>query len=457
MALAIDDDFDVRFQKLRDAGVLPRNVGKNPRPLSNLEIACGVLGLVPAKPGFAGLNAIGLRNLVPVGGTGASFRQAATFGEAISSLLENAKSADPVIEVRAYTELHGPGRSGGSITFRDGDEDRTAHYVSQLAYSLLQPGREKTFKPSSIRPAAVTEVAFSHEFFTRLAFGLEREREYSRLYPPEPEKETDVERERAERARRLGYGPSSRFLNMGVRTTATWPKEETLADFDGKKLVLMPMTKDHTTSIHIDLTRNRLSHEDGTTLANRFLSMLAWCSDQFAVNEGGWSGNPIPVAVPQSRRTFSTSLYWGFERKLPESEEAKRALALYREARTAEQTHMVGYAVLDYYKIIELKHRGRAEARTWFRDAYERLRQSPTRQADMVERFERARGRELPHDYLYSACRVAVAHANHTRASDPDSIHETRRLHVAADILRLLARAFIADELGVSKSMFDGS
>jgi hypothetical protein len=362
-----------------------------------------------------------------------------------------------VLEVRAYSELHGAGHNGGTIVFKDGDSEKTAHYVSQLAVSLLAPGKEKTFNPRSIRPVAVTEVVFSGRFFVQIARDLERDKKISYLYPPEAEEETDVERVRAERARRFDYGPSSRFMNLGVDTQVTWPKKETLVEFDGKKFVLMPMTKDSTTSIHIDLTRNRLSDEDAMTLANRFLSVMAWCDDQFAINQGGWSGNPIPVAVPRRNLVFATATYWAFDRKLPDSEEAKRALALYREARTAEQTYMVGYAVLGYYKIIELKHRGRAEARTWFRDNYDKLRQSPGHEADVVKRFETARGSELPHDYLYSACRVAVAHANHARSSDPDSVRETRRLHVAADVLRLLARAFIGGELGVSDSMFDGS
>ena len=255
----------------------------------------------------------------------------------------------------------------------------------------------------------------------------------------------------------LGYGPSSRFMNLGVDTQVTWPKTETVVEFGGKKLVLMPMTKDSTMSIHIDLKRNRLSNEDAMTLANRFLSVMVWCHDQFAINQGGWSGNPIPVAVPKQIATFSTATYWAFNCKIPDSEEVKRALALYREARTAEQTHMVGYAVLGYYKIIELKHRGRSDARTWFRNQYDKLRQSPGHDADVIEQFETARGSDLPHDYLYSACRVAVAHANRARSSDPDFFHETRRLHVAADVLRLLARRFISDELSVSDSMFDGS
>ena len=34
---------------------------------------------------------------------------------------------------------------------------------------------------------------------------------------------------------------------------------------------------------------------------------------------------------------------------------ARKALALYREGRNAEQNYFISYAVLSYYKIIELK------------------------------------------------------------------------------------------------------
>jgi hypothetical protein len=49
-----------------------------------------------------------------------------------------------------------------------------------------------------------------------------------------------------------------------------------------------------------------------------------------------------------------------------------------------------------------------------------------------------------------AACRVAVAHASSKSPSDPDEASEILRLHVAADMLRLLSRDFIANELGVS-------
>jgi len=49
---------------------------------------------------------------------------------------------------------------------------------------------------------------------------------------------------------------------------------------------------------------------------------------------------------------------------------------------------------------------------------------------------------------------VAVAHVSPNRPSDPDEFAELRRLHDAADVMRRLARRFIAVDLGVSDSSF---
>jgi len=59
---------------------------------------------------------------------------------------------------------------------------------------------------------------------------------------------------------------------------------------------------------------------------------------------GGWSANPVPVAVPRRNLGFTTAQYWIFDRQIPATEEARRALALYREARNAQQNFMVCYA-----------------------------------------------------------------------------------------------------------------
>jgi hypothetical protein len=74
-----------------------------------------------------------------------------------------------------------------------------------------------------------------------------------------------------------------------------------------------------------------------------------------------------------------------------------------------------------------------------------------------IAAFEEACGDQEPHLYVARACRIAMAHASAKHPSDPDDFHELRRLHVAARVIRALARRFISSELAVSDCFFDGS
>jgi hypothetical protein len=129
------------------------------------------------------------------------------------------------------------------------------------------------------------------------------------------------------------------------------------------------------------------------------------------------------------------------------SEEARRALALYREARNAQDNFMVSYAVLNFFKVIEIKHY-RSKAKNWFRDNFEPLKQQAVN-SDTFARFAQVCGSQKPREYIYEACRNAVAHA-HSSKSDPDDAGELARLHTAAEVLRVFARHFIKAELRIS-------
>ncbi len=189
------------------------------------------------------------------------------------------------------------------------------------------------------------------------------------------------------------------------------------------------------------------------TIINRFLSLLTWCDDQYAIVQGGWSGNPVPVAVPKRDLAFTTASHWVFNRDIPASKEVRRALALYREARNAEQNFMISYAVLNYYKIIEIHHERGPASKKWVADNLGPILKDPDDQ-DGIATFLDACGTESPELYIYKACRVAVAHASHKNPSDPDEFAELRRLHTAADVMRRLARRFISVDLGFSASSF---
>ncbi|HTQ12772.1 MAG TPA: methylamine utilization protein MauJ [Rhizomicrobium sp.] len=447
------DDIHNRFEALRGCALIPRGRGKNSTHLTLTEISAAVLSIAAAKPGWAGFGALGLANLQPVGGTGASFDECPTFGAVIETVLRNGTVRKKVTEIRlSNSEIYMNSYSRASVRYKSGGTSKISYYVSRYAVSLIKPGAERSYDPTSLISTAITETVLFQSFFDHLSSEIEQN-----LPPPQPDPEEEDEEVRKEqRARRLGLTKASRFLNMGVDNQVTWPREEMVVEFNGHKLILLPKTEEYSTSIHVDLHGQKLPDDDAVTLFNRFLSLLAWCNDNYAILQSGWSGNPVPVPVPKRNLAFTTAYNWTFFRNSPKSPEARKAIAIYRDGRNAEQNFLVGYAVLCYYKIIELKHKGRTNARTWFRDHYPLLRDNAGLAKDVAE-FEKACGTQQPETYLYEACRSAVAHANKPYSSDPDDVHELRRLHVAAAILRPLARIFIESELGVSTCPYDGT
>jgi hypothetical protein len=423
--------------------------------LSLTEITAGILSIATAKPGFAGIGVKLLKDLRPVGGAAAGFHGCPTFGQAMEAVLGNSAVADTLREIRvSESEIYTNGHCRALIEYVRNGNAHAAHYVSPLALSLLQSGAEKTFNRRELTSSVITETVFYPAFFKTIQDSMDSN--VGTTVSAYDLGEEHEEAGREDRARRLGITTRSRFLNIGVDNQVTWPPTETVVAFHGYKLVLMPKTREHTTSIHIDLSGQSISAEDALTLANQFLSLLTWCDDQFAVLQDGWSGTPIPVPVPKRDLAFTTAHQWIFDRKIPQSAEARKAIAIYRDGRNAEQNYLVSYAVLCYYKIVEVKHRSTGDAKRWFRDQLQVLRDEGAI-AEKLTEFDQMRGDKPAHEYLYQTCRSAVAHANKPLFGDSDDYFELRRLHLAARILRVLARRFIKAELGISDCIFDGS
>jgi hypothetical protein len=453
------DDMPQRFESLRGYRLLPVGRTKNVTPLSLVQMATAILAITTVKPGYAGLAGKTLSSLRPVGGVEASFQKCPTLGSAVERLLQGSAALDSFIELRVsdseiYTNAHGR----GAIIYRSGDSILTAHYVHQNSISLFKSDAEKDFDSRELISSAVTEMVFYSSFFQKLAAELKRDAS-TPLMPPEVDPlDDDEETKKEERAKLLGISRNSRFLNLAVDNQVTWPSVESVVHFEGYRLILMPPTREHSTSIHIDLVGQRITSENAVSLINRFLSLMTWCDDNFAILQEGWSGNPVPVPVPKQNLGFATAYNWIFDRKIPVTPEARKALALYREGRNAEQNYFIGYAILSYYKIIELKFGDfeGSKVREWISVNYAALKGSETFPRQIAD-FEKERGNEEPQTYLNKACRVAVAHSSITNPSDPDELLELRRLHVAAHVLRALARRFIINELGVSECPYDGS
>ncbi|WP_153006327.1 hypothetical protein [Sphingomonas sanguinis] len=338
-----------RFESLRGYSRLPRGRENRGRALTDEQIVAAVLGLVAIQPGWAGHVAAVIARLKPVGGSADAFGAASNFTAAMCHLLRDEASRQKLVAVRLSVAEAGTNSNGiAVITFDEAGERKRVSFVRDEAVSLLQPGAAADAFDSDQRNApASRELVLNRRFFDRLAQRVGQARTHP-LPPTGDGAEYDKEDAKNARLERLGARRSSHFLNIGVDNQVTWPRTEMRVKFDRYYLVMMPKTKENVQSVHIDLTANKLTMEEAMTVINRFLSVMTWCDDQYAIAEGGWGGGPVPVAVAKRNLAFTTAYQWLFDRDIPSSEDARRALALYREARNAEQNYMISYAVLGY-------------------------------------------------------------------------------------------------------------
>ncbi len=239
-------------------------------------------------------------------------------------------------------------------------------------------------------------------------------------------------------------------MNIGVIGGACWPKKETVVTFDGHELILKPATKDTEQSIHINLHR-KISSIDAMTLIHRFLSVLSWCDDHGMEFMEGWSGNPIPVAVPKRKRYIGSSIAFLFYRDVPKDPQAKLALALYREGLIVNS---IPFSFLSYFKIINIFWKDKFQNRK--NDLIEGIRSILPQIKDQMslERLNELKKTEsdIP-KYLYESGRCAIAHAYSSPIVDPDDVTHLRRLSQDRWIIQAIARYLIEHKLGISRSI----
>lgn len=445
-------EFKQRMESLRRYGRLPRGRENHATLLTDEQIADAIFGLTTPNPKWAGQAAFVLRSLRPVGGTGASFYGADSLSKAVQTLLGNEEARSQLVALTLTTAEHGANASGhASLRYKSGSGENTAYFVHQLAISLHCAGAEKNYNPEQWSAPSARQLVLGRRYFDALSKRANVIRQL-RPGPSSDGSEYEAEEAEARRLKALGVRGDSQYLNKGVDNQVTWPKKETLITFDRYTMVLLPKTEENIQSISIDLRANRLTIEEASTVINRFLSLLTWCDDQFAIAQEGWAGSPIPSPVKRRNLAFATTNNWLFDRKIPQSDDARRALAFYREARNAEQNFLVSFAVLSYYKIFEILYPKEGAATAWLRENFALACVEIS--ADVLNRFNAERGEVPPEDHINRAYRIAVAHASprKTQPSDPDCSCELRRLYTAAQVLRPLARYFIKHELKISDS-----
>lgn len=441
-------DMEARFDALRGSALLPRGRENRNTRLRADQIANAVIGLVAHRPSWAAVACNGLSRLQPLNGAAADRFREPSVHALMTRLVTDEAARDAFVRIRLSMSESGVNFHGAVTAFFNLDGDiRPTTYVSDFAGSALAAGQaaydvERRYAPVS------RDLVLSQAFFVELARAIVRS---ERL--PEPEGDgSEYDADDAHRARmdRLRISPGAHVLNMEVETQAAWPRTETLVSFDGKRLILMPPTQDTTTSIHVDLRGNRITSEEAQTLIRRFLSVLTWEDDQFAVLGYGWSGNPVPVAVPKSNLAFATADPWLGPLRSAGEARADRALAHYRAGVNADHAGLVSYAVLSFYKVLEIRFAKYDALQKWIARVLPDVR-AEHHDPEVWTRFDASRGAELPETYIRKAYRTAAAHAATGQPSDEDESDELLRLATGADVLRALARKLMAEELRIDE------
>jgi hypothetical protein len=232
----------------------------------------------------------------------------------------------------------------------------------------------------------------------------------------------------------------NRWLNLGVSGQCGWPDSRIEVTFGAASLVLMPRTRTNSASVHME-TRSDDSVAEMTT-ANQFLSVVAWAYKDSLHNDYGWSGNPVPCAVPAENLAFCVNRFFLIRwSPLPDPKQ-RLALALYREALSVNS---IPYRFLGFFKIINILYRTGAEQKAWIAATLPKLA------AGFVQ--ERLAALATVHSdvaqYLYESGRCAVAHAFSMPLVDPDDLTHLHRLSEDIDVARALAEHFIEHELNV--------
>ena len=238
-----------------------------------------------------------------------------------------------------------------------------------------------------------------------------------------------------------------KWIDLAVRPQFSWPDRRVEVPFEGKKVVLQPLTEELSCTASL-FDSSGTTFEDGGTILGRFLSRLAW-SKEGGIVELFVAGSNNPDRPGRlGRGNHGTSAWASVEPwdllylPIPTTAEANLALALFREGMSINSDP---FAFLSYFKILNISFpKGSAQidwinnnlSGIWYGPAVDRISELQSSVTDLG-------------DYLYVQGRCAVAHANGTPVVNPDNYADKRRLFRDLPLMKEVAVLFIERELGV--------
>ena len=232
----------------------------------------------------------------------------------------------------------------------------------------------------------------------------------------------------------------TKWMNLGVSGQCGWPDSQIEVRFGTTRIILMPQTGKKSASIHFETDSN--DDLDEMTMANRFLSIVSWAYKESLQNDYGWSGNPVPCAVPMMKLARCVNRHFLIRWNPLDDPKQRLAVALYREAMSVNS---IPYKVLGFFKIINILYKNGSDQKAWIKATLPSLTES-----HLQKRLQALSNAEPDvAAYLYEPGRCAVAHAFADPLIDPDDLTHLRRLSADVHIVQALAEHLIKHELNV--------
>ncbi|WP_460114590.1 methylamine utilization protein MauJ [Pseudomonas sp. H3_G03] len=231
----------------------------------------------------------------------------------------------------------------------------------------------------------------------------------------------------------------------GLETQVFWPNRPQIVRFEGLDFLLQPAVIDgqHRSLPAIAIRANGygLSVNEGRAAVMRLATAIAWREGK-KVDIVMWGGGSSPFRVGRMLNNAITEYFSDENLHVPQSDEARKALAYYREGLSLGNPF---YSFLGFYKAFARSLPNGRERGPWIEQT---LPQMTDR--DAISRSEEleAHGENIS-QYLATQGRHAIAHAEREDIVDPDDPDDHQRIHFDKPLMRHLAELAMDERLGV--------
>lgn len=237
------------------------------------------------------------------------------------------------------------------------------------------------------------------------------------------------------------------WITAGVETRAFWPKRAQVLSFEGIRFLLQPAERgergDALPAIALRTDDLGLTDHQCRAVIMRLATAIAWREGQ-KVELVMWAGGSSPFRLGMSRNNAITDYLPADNLCAPASDEARKALAYYREGLSIDNPF---YSFLGFYKAFSRSLPNGRERGPWIAATLPRL----TDREAIERRNELIRAGEDISTYVANQGRHAIAHAERDDIVDPDDPTDHQRIIQDLPLMRHLAEIAMEERLEITR------